>query len=145
MRTFLQNDAQLWENLQHTSGGKLEIPKCNFSVFQWEYNKFGRAYLSNDNTRPLSVTRSDNNTITTIPFIPINQSYKYVGIHIALDGNMGQQIKDLQSKCNKMAVLFNQTYFSHKDSEQGFMTIYGPIAKYPLPATSISESQLHKI
>jgi hypothetical protein len=44
-----------------------------------------------------------------------------------------------------MAVLFNQTYFSHKDSEQGFMTIYGPIAKYPLPATSISESQLHKI
>jgi hypothetical protein len=44
-----------------------------------------------------------------------------------------------------MATLFNNTYFNHKDSVQGFMTIYGPIAKYPLPATSMSESQLQKI
>jgi hypothetical protein len=109
IQTFLQNDAQLWENLLHTSGGKLEIPKCNFSVFQWEYDKFGRAFLTNDNISLLSVTSSDDNTITKIPFIPINQSYKYVGIHITLDGNMHQQIQDLQSKCNKMATLFNNT------------------------------------
>jgi hypothetical protein len=33
---FLQSDAQTWEKLLHTSGGKLEIPKCKFGVFEWK-------------------------------------------------------------------------------------------------------------
>jgi hypothetical protein len=30
---FLQSDTQLWDWLLFTSGGKLDIPKCNFSIF----------------------------------------------------------------------------------------------------------------
>jgi hypothetical protein len=34
----LQQDAQIWEKLLYTTGGILEIPKCVFTIFRWEYN-----------------------------------------------------------------------------------------------------------
>jgi hypothetical protein len=88
---------------------------------------------------------SENQKQLVIPVLNTNKSYKYVGIHIALDGNMTSQINDLQEKCNQISLLFSQTYSNAKDSEQGFMTIYGPIVKYCLPTTSITKQQLRKI
>jgi hypothetical protein len=95
--------VQLWERLLYSSGGKLEIPKCNFSIFDWTFNKFGRAHLSYSIKPDLEVISSGNNTTMTIPFLPVNKAYKYVGIQIALDGNMDQQVQDLQTKCTQMA------------------------------------------
>jgi hypothetical protein len=145
IQVLLQSDAQLWEKLLYTSGGKLEIPKCNFSVFKWDFDKFGRAHLIEPSFKQLQVTSSDNHKQMIIPILKTNCSYKYVGIHIALDGNMKSQILDLQTKCNQIALLFTQSYFNAKDSKQGFMTIYSPIVKYALPTTSISENNLRII
>jgi hypothetical protein len=145
MQSLLQSDAQLWEKLLHTSGGKLEIPKCNFSVFDWDFDKFGRAHLIEPTFTQLLVTSSDNHKQLVIPILKTNCSYKYVGLHIALDGNMTEQALDLQKKCKNIAILFTQSYFNAKDSEQGFMTIYSPIVKYALPTTSISDIGLQKI
>jgi hypothetical protein len=145
IQVLLQSDAQLWEKLLYTSGGKLEIPKCNFSVFDWDFDKFGRAHLIEPPFSNLQVTSSDNHKQLVIPVLKTNSSYKYVGIHIALDGNMTAHIQDLQTKCKQIALLFTQSYFNAKDSEQGFMTIYSPIVKYALPTTSISENSLQII
>jgi hypothetical protein len=137
LQTFLQSDAQLWEKLLYMSGGKLEIPKCNFSVFEWDFDNFGRAHLCQPNFNQLQVASGDNQKQLLIPVLKTNKAYIHVGIHIALDSNMTSQINSLQVKCNQIALLFSQSYFSAKDSEQGFMTIYGPIVKYFLPTTSI--------
>jgi hypothetical protein len=37
----LQQDAQLWEKLLFTTGDKLEIPKCVFTIFTWKYDNLG--------------------------------------------------------------------------------------------------------
>jgi hypothetical protein len=80
-----------------------------------------------------------------IPSISPSCLYKYVGLQIALDGNMKAQIKDLQTKCVKLALVFTQSYFNANDAAQGFMTIYGPIVKYLLPVTSLNENQMTTI
>jgi hypothetical protein len=107
LQMFLQSDAQLRGRLLYTSGGKLEIPKCNFSIFAWEFDNLGRAHLRQPTFTQLNVNSSDNQKQLVIPVLNINKLYKYVGIHIALDGNMTSQINDLQEKCNQISLLFS--------------------------------------
>jgi hypothetical protein len=47
---------------------------------------------------------------------------------------MHKQYDDLQDKCNKISLLFTQSYFNARDSEQGFLT-----------TTSLSEKKLQTI
>jgi hypothetical protein len=142
---LLQSDAQLWEKLLFTSGGKLEIPKCKYSVLKWKFDSFGQASLLNESSEDLTVVCSKTKQTMIIPYLSTNQAYKYVGLQIALDGDMREQVEDLHDKCNKLALVFTQSYFDPTDAAQGFMTIYGPIVKYPLSATSISESKMASI
>jgi exonuclease III len=41
----MQADAQMWGDLLYTSGGALEIPKCNFYVMHWEFDEAGQPQL----------------------------------------------------------------------------------------------------
>jgi hypothetical protein len=100
-----------------TSGGKLEIPKCNFTIIEWYYDKFGRATLEHTKHENLKIKCSETNVDMQIPFLPIDKSYKYVGIQIAVDGNKKKNIEDLHTKCTKIALVFTQSYFNAKDAE----------------------------
>jgi hypothetical protein len=40
----LQECALLWERLLHTTGGKLEVSKCCFSISDWSLDTRGKAY-----------------------------------------------------------------------------------------------------
>jgi hypothetical protein len=59
LQTLLQRDSQLWESLLYTSRGKLEIRKCNFLVFEWDFDSFGRAHLCQPSFNQLKVASID--------------------------------------------------------------------------------------
>jgi hypothetical protein len=134
-----------WERLLFTSGGKLEIEKCAFALFNWNFDDHGRANLDSSTRYNLHIQSSETKEVTLIPQISTTKAYKYVGVQLALDGNMQRQIEDLRIKCIQMAVIFKQTYFKLYDAKQGFVTVYSPSVKYPLPTTSISKSTLQQI
>jgi hypothetical protein len=99
---YMEQDAQKWEKLVHTSGGKLEISKCALALFSWIFDNHGRPLLDNTTKYHLHIRDSETNRVTLIPQIPSSQSYKYVGIQLALDGNMKYQIADIKQKCIHM-------------------------------------------
>jgi hypothetical protein len=145
MIMILQRDAQTWEKLLHTTGGKLEISKCKFATFKWEFDQLGRAIQKTDNNQSLSIFNSDSKTSISVPQISHKQAYKYVGVQIALDGNMEQQITIMKEKCNNFAGAFSQIFMSAKDTNQGYTTVFIPSIRYALPATSIDQKTLQKI
>jgi hypothetical protein len=55
----LQQNAQLWERLLFTTGGKLEISKCCFSIFDWKFDSHGKATLNQDTNYNLHVQNSE--------------------------------------------------------------------------------------
>jgi hypothetical protein len=122
-----------------------EISKCCFSLFDWIFDSHGKATLNQDTNYKLDVQNSEIKNINLIKQIPPKESYKYVGIEIALDGNMIQQIKSLQDKCHQMATTFSQTYFNHHNAKLGFTTIYTPVMCYDLTTSSISQHTLQTI
>jgi hypothetical protein len=141
---LLEKDTQLWEKLLFTSGGKLEIPKCCFSIFCWTFDNLGRATLDNSKQYNLHVRSSETQEILRIPQIKTSQAYKYVGVELSLDGSMAQQTKALESKCKQMAAQLNQVYMSPRDTKQGYTTVFTPSMRYGLPATSISPTKLYR-
>jgi hypothetical protein len=72
----------------------------------------GRAIIQQNNNQSLYITNSDTNTTLSVPQISYKEAYKYVGVHIALDGNMEQQITALRNKCNTIAGAFSQIFMS---------------------------------
>jgi Reverse transcriptase (RNA-dependent DNA polymerase) len=142
---ILQKDTQTWERLLHTSGGKLEIPKSVFAIFEWAFDQWGRPKLLTSSSNHLHIQCSDTKQQSIIPQMSTKEAYKYVGVQLALDGNMTQQTRDLQTKCNEMSSILTQTYFNAKDADQGFTTVFTPSIKYVLPVTSIEPTKLNKI
>jgi hypothetical protein len=140
-----EQNTQVWEVLLYTSGGKLAIPKCDLVLFQWIADQHGQFTLDNTTKYNLHVRNSETNQTMLIPQISTSTSYKYVGVQIALDGNMTQQIKDLQIKCTEMATIFNQTYFNATDTKLGFTTVFTPSICYPLATASITKAVLQNI
>jgi hypothetical protein len=84
----LQECALLWERLLHTTGGKLEISKCCFSISDWSFDTRGKAYLNKSTPYNLHIQNCETKQINLIKQISPAEPYKYVGVEIALDGNM---------------------------------------------------------
>jgi hypothetical protein len=98
---ILQRDTQMWEQLLHTSGGKLEIPKCVFAIFDSTFDKWGMAVLLQTTPNHLHLQCSDTKQPAIITQISTTTAYRYVGIQLALDGNMQTQINDLKTNSIK--------------------------------------------
>jgi hypothetical protein len=111
----------------------------------WKFDKFGRACLDGTTSTTLHIRSSGSNEINTIPQTSPKESYKYVGVHIALNGNMDAQVKDLSKKCHTMSTIFNQTHFNAKEAQLGMTTVFAPSVTYPLSVTSITPEILKKI
>jgi hypothetical protein len=74
-----------------------------------------------------------------VPQFEPTQAYKYVGVQIALNGNMTTQIQTLQEKCNKINGALFQVYMRAQDIKQGFTAVFIPSIRYALPTTSIQQ------
>jgi hypothetical protein len=142
---ILQEDSQAWEKLVYTTGGKLEVSKCKFGLFQWQYSTSGEPSLVDGDTLQLSVTSSEDQQNLLVNQLSPSTSYKYLGMHIALDGNMWSQEQSLQQLCDKFIIVFAQSSFSTMDIHQCYTTVFAPAIKYVFPGTSLSESFLYKL
>jgi hypothetical protein len=116
-----------------------------FVIFDWTFDQRGRPRLQTSSSNHLHLQCSDTKQHSIIPQISTTEAYKYVGVQLALDGNMKAQAQDLHKKCTEMSTILTQTYFNAKDADQGFTTVFTPSIKYTLPVTSIDATKLTKI
>jgi hypothetical protein len=80
-----------------------------------------------------------------VPQIEPTEASKYVGVQLALDGNMITQIETLKSKCNTINGALSQVFMNARDTQQRYITVFVPSIRYVLPTTSISQTILKKI
>jgi hypothetical protein len=138
LKQQVEQNTSLWEKLLFTIGGKLELTKCKFSTFAWHSDKNGTQILCNSNQLgALEIPDSETRTTCQIEEIPSSESYKLLGVQMALDGNTKAQEQLLQEKCTKMARVFHQAPLSKEDCLQGYTTVLLPTLKYGLMATAI--------
>jgi hypothetical protein len=126
IKCFLQQDAHTWEQLLHTIGGKLELDKFEHVIITWAPDKRGVEQLAHTTLTTLHIWNSTSQTVQTISQLSPNASYKYFGVHIAVDGNMKAQPIDKTNRCNLMGLIFSQNYFNATDASLGYTMVYSP-------------------
>ena len=75
----MQDDAQLWGDLLHVSGGALEIPKCNFYAMQWDFKDNGIPELNKTVHMEMDLKAGDGTTVT-LQNDSVGEAHKTLGL-----------------------------------------------------------------
>ncbi len=143
----ITHHVSTWEQLQHSAGGKLNIEKCNIAFFLWKQNELGIPELVPHTAIPIdiSIKNSQTQRTYTIPILPTNSAYKYLGVHQCPDGSTAPQIQALIRKSNKYARALAACPLNRNEIYAAYFTCYIPSITYPLPACTLSQSVLRDI
>jgi len=79
--TNLQEAAQCWEHLLHTTWGQLELSKCAWYCISWDFTPDGLPIMQDNNNHTIRIKSSATSSIVTIKQLPITSSFKYLGIY----------------------------------------------------------------
>jgi hypothetical protein len=74
----MQDDAQLWGDLLHISGGALKIPKCNCYIMKWAFKDNGTPELDKTINMKMQLAAGDG-TKTSLKNDSVEESHKTLG------------------------------------------------------------------
>ena len=142
---LMSHDAQLWQNLLHSSGGDLELPKCSFHHVRFKFSNTGRPHMVQGCFSPdLFVTTSQGNKVR-IKQLCTNKSHKLLGCHKAPTGNSDSQYYSIKTKCDDYAKVIQSSCLTRLEAKVFYRHIYIPSVSYPLSTSHFTESDLNAI
>ena len=136
-----QRAATVWQRAVHDSGGALRPEKCYWTAVgfkfvsgRWRYMKLnefqGEVHVKDTNMVYQKVKRYD-----------INKSNKGLGIFVNPDGSMGLQLKELVGKVTTWNDRLGNSSLNKKEAYIGANISIFKTVEYPLPGTSLSDTQ----
>ena len=137
-----QQSVTAWQGSLHATGSALKPGKCMWSLVsyawvngKWHYHKHPADLQVNDlDGTPIMIACYDSST-----------AIKIVGIYQAMDGNMKVQLQHLKDKSRDWGTKIKEGWVPQKLANQGLHSMLLASLKYPLPATTFTESQGAKL
>jgi hypothetical protein len=141
---ILQGDAQTWERLLHTSGGKLRPDKCLYYILTWLFDEEGHASLATpDEEGHLSLTAGDSNDQEhPIEQYPYNKAHRTLGVYLAPDFQTTTALQILRHKVDRYATRIVRGNLSRYDSWICYFTCFLPKITYGLDVMTHSRKDL---
>lgn len=143
---FLREDAQLWTDLLHVSGGKLELSKCSFHALSFRFQPNGTpTVLGNDTVAPLSLHDPGSETEQLIQSLPPTQAHKILGHWKApADPRQQQQLQSLLQKAERIATIISASPITRQGASLAYFGKYIPGLRYVLPQCWFPLRTLHQ-
>jgi hypothetical protein len=147
MVEVLQADAQHWEKLLFTSGGKLELSKCFFYLLYWQFNDDGIPELTPKTQIPhrLMLTQGNDHHPTEIEQKDCTQAHKTLGVMKTPNRSQAGEITRLTKKSNQHAAAILSNSVNHSDSIIAYRVYHLTSIAYSLGVTYIQSEQCKKI
>ena len=141
----MEHDAQIWNDLLHCSGGKLELKKCSFHVLHFSFRPDGTPKPTLDRyENTIQVTDQTTNECITIPAKRATETHKTLGHYKAPAAKPTAPLKTIQHKAKHLTTLISMSPISRYGAHLAYHTIYIPSVKYPLPQSFIPKADLDK-
>lgn len=141
----MECDAQIWNNLLHCSGGKLELPKCSFHVLRFQFQPNGQPVPSLETYEGM-IQILDLETQTRVP-IPSKCAFahhKTLGHLKAPYSGQNAALRHVQEKANKLALLISISPINRQGAYVAYNTVFVPSIQYTLPQSFFSRKALDK-
>jgi hypothetical protein len=120
----MQADAQLWGDLVHTSGGALEIPKCNYYVMYWEFNDSGIPLLKENIDTTIRLENGDRTGSIILSHDSVNDAHKTLGCWKSAQRGQQKQEMVLQETSDDYARIITTSAVSRRDNWTAYYAIY---------------------
>ena len=144
-----QNDAQIWNDLLHASGGALELPKCVYQLISWRFLHDGRPLMqggvSSHKVQVHSCQQDNTSSVQTIPGLSAYTAHKTLGHYKDPNGDQVRQRKELQLKCDNAADFISRSPLNREEAWTYYFAIFLTSVGYPLPSCHFSKVTLDKI
>jgi len=138
-----QSDAQLWNDLLWSSGGRLEIKKSHYKFITYDPGKLGHPVLrqGTDWTAPLVVRNPDGGT-TEIRAEDAASDHRSLGCYKGPQGTLRKQLQVIRDRCLYYAKLARSAQFTRQEANMFYRSMFLSSAGFPLPTTYFTEQQL---
>ena len=143
---MLTHDSQLWSDLLWKSGGALELPKCSYHYWNYEFTSAGRPFLQGYQVGPnVNVHTGDRSKVETVPSCSAYTSYKTLGYYKSPCGSQRKQYSVLKKKCDDHARIVSTSAMTRREAFTYYYSMYLTSPGYPLPLCHFSPSELHSL
>ena len=143
---MLTHDSQLWSDLLWKSGGALELPKCSYHYWNYEFNATGRPVLQGFQVGPnVNVYTGDRSKIETVPSCSAYTAYKTLGYYKSPCGSQATQYSVLKKKCDNHARIVSTSAMTRREAFTYYYSMYLTSPGYPLPLCHFSPTELHSL
>jgi len=140
----VQYDAQLWNDLLHVSGGKLELNKCSYHPLRFSFAPDGTPQVVTDPPPALNIVDSETHGIVQVnPFSPYSP-HKTLGHWKAPAGTATTQMSILRTKMKIISIRISTSWLSRYGARLAYQAIYVATLRYVLPQCHFSSSTLRK-
>jgi hypothetical protein len=140
---LLQQDAQSWERLLHTSGGKLRPDKCLYYILHWLFDAEGRASPSlPDDDLLLTLSTGTSEDDHTIRHVPHHCAHKTLGVYLSTDFQTSTALSILQHKVLHYTSRLLKGNLSKHETWIGYFACFLPKLTYGLSVMTHSRDDL---
>jgi len=141
----MQNSLRLRHGLLQASGGDLVPSKCFWYLidFTWK-NGHWRYTQWDENSRPLSISNKDGSKVS-IPRLPTHEARRTLGVRLAPDGNNDAEYAHLREESVQWKNHMVSAKLTRAAADFGIRQVLLPKLRYPLVATTFSETQCQEI
>ena len=143
----LQRSAQWWEELLHTTGGKLELDKCFYYLFHWKFDEEGEASLmtAEEMGNLVHIVESESGTRIAIKQRCVTEAHKTLGTMLTPTGDMTAEEERLTTKGKQFARNLRSCKLPRADAHLAYRAIYLQGMQYSLPVCTFTEEALDRI
>ena len=137
-----QQDCQLWHDLLGVVNQQLELPKCGYHAFQFEFLPTGEPKLINHPTTELTIIDLNGHPLQITQW-PNDKAAKYLGHQESLS-NKKSQLEAITMKCDGHARIIHCCHLNRMETTTFYQSIYRPSIGFCLPCSHFTEQELHK-
>ena len=141
---LMQQDASLWNELLHISGGKLALHKCLYYVLAWKWHD-GQATLKPASEIQPKITLHDGQESTPIEHLEPNQAHRTLGQFKSPTGDQTFQLTHMTKKSLQWLTAISQATLTKHEAQAAYETMWFPSLSYGLGTTNLSYAELDAI
>jgi hypothetical protein len=146
MARVLHTDAQHWEKLLFTSGGKLELSKCFFYIMYWKFTEDGMPSLTPKTELPhkFMLNQGSDTEPTEIGQKYCTEQHNTLGVMKSPDRSQSGKLQRLRKKCDAHSTAILSNSITQTDAALAYRVYHLTSISYSLGTTYIKQSDFGK-
>ncbi len=130
------------------SGGALALSKCFFYLICWKWDTHGNPSLRvnlDDTHVTFPMTSGRSTVISFIDRVECSEGRRTLGVRLTPDGSFTTELTYRITQASKWASNLTQSPLTREEVYTAYCTMWRPSVEYPLPVTSFTKAQCHKL